>query len=481
MNGDNLLYYSDGTTAGSKATAYVFGNDVFSNPDFGVFSHDDKHTALGTNKAPHDIIIFKDKSSAFDYVEKAVGAFNGMVFHNGKLYYLFASTGNTSKKLMEYEPVSKLKRELLSFDSNGAYGLNVLNGKLVIIGYKNGNSLLSVDPESGVFTTIYKFNATNTTASAVNMLTTEDKLYFWYPNGTSSYSLYVTKGTENSTISLLDNLDKFDPFVYYAYNVIKAEAGKLIARVKVKNDFNNTYVYFSDGTLEGTNKIEYNNVKNFDPYDFEYYCGRFFFRADDEKSDNKLFSTDGRSGVASKLSDLIIGGIVKFNNKLFINAEKNFDRELYTWDEKTAKIILALDINKMARESDPREMTATRDKLFMVAIKSNVDLSYNLAVMTEPTRISEECLNSSVLEDRHNSMTVFPNPFDTGFLIDSEDPNLQNYSITITDLTGKVILNKTDLSLPIKIITTDWNPGMYIAKIANENVEPKSIRLIKTQ
>jgi hypothetical protein len=62
LNGDNYLYYSDGTTAGSKATAYVFGNDVFSNPDFGVFSHDDKHTALGTNKAPHDIIIFKDKS-----------------------------------------------------------------------------------------------------------------------------------------------------------------------------------------------------------------------------------------------------------------------------------------------------------------------------------------------------------------------------------------------------------------------------------
>ncbi|HMR90559.1 MAG TPA: T9SS type A sorting domain-containing protein [Saprospiraceae bacterium] len=479
LNNDTKLYYSDGTTAGTKATGYFFGTDVFLSPDLSVFTHDDNYTALGTNSSAHDIIIFKDKSPVFEYVEKTVGAFKGMTFYNGKLYYIFAPTGTKSTKLMEYDPVTKVKKELLTFDSNGAFGISVLNGKLMVIGYKNGNKLLSIDPSSGAFTSVYTFNATNSFATNVNMMVTNDKLYFWYPNGTSAYSLYVTEGKENTTIPLIDNLEAYDPFVYYAYNVMKVGGGKIIARVKEKNNFNKNFAYFSDGTIAGTTKIQYKEVQNLNPYDFEYYCDQFYFSALDENGESKLFSTDGSSEGTNKLSNIEIGSLVKFNNRLYLNAEVNQSKELYAWDEETNQIVFVLDVNNMARDSDPREFATTKDKLFMAAIKSNLDISYNLAVMTEPTRLIEQCATSSIDDKVLHDISISPNPFNAGFIISKEDSDA-SYNITVSDLMGRIIMSQVDVKFPFEISGLDWASGMYVVKIASSNQASKSIRLIKS-
>lgn len=479
LNNDTNLYYSDGTSAGTKATGYIFSSQVFTSPDFSVFSHDNNYTALGTSSAPFDIIIFKDKSSTFEYVEKAVGAFNGMTFFNGRLYYIYAPTGSKSTKLMEYDPIAKTKKEILTFESHGAFGISVLKDKLIVIAYKDGNNLLSINPTNGTYEAIYNFDATNSFATFTNMMVSEDKMYFWYPNNTFTYSLYVTEGVKNSTLVLLNNIGKYDPFVYYAQNVLKVGGGKIIARVKDKDSFNVNYAYFSDGTVAGTTKLQYKDVQNFNPYDFEYFCNRFYFSALDETGVTKLFSTDGTSLGTTKLSDVKIGSLVKFNNRLYMNGEPSQTAELYAWDDKAGKIVFVLDVNKMARESDPREFATTKDKLFMTAVKSNLDISYNLAVMTEPTRNKEECIASSLFDIESFEFNIFPNPFSSGFTINKEITDESTFNVTITDLMGNVIVDQINVKFPFEQNTNEWAPGMYIVKFTSRNQSLKTIRLIK--
>jgi ELWxxDGT repeat protein len=479
LNGDTKLYYSDGTAAGTKATSYTFGADAFFSPDLGVFAHDNNYTALGTDDDPHDIIIFKDKSPAFDYVEKAAKSFKGMTFLNGKLYYIFSKTGSVADKLVEYDPVSKTKKELMSFTTDGAFGICAFKDKLLIVGYFSGNKLISFEPSTGSMTVLHTFNTTNTFAKAINMMPSGDNVYFWYPNGSSKYSLFVSKGAPSTTIALMDNLTAYDEFTYYTSNIVKAAEGKLMAKINTTGDTNTEFTLYSDGTVQGTKLLEYNNVKLSGSTDFVYYCKQFFFIASDGSGSYKLFSTNGTNEGTKKLSDIPVRELVLFNNRLYLSDGNTNQGELFAWNDKNGKIEFVLDVNDAARQSEPREFRTIKDKLFMVAVRSNLDLSYKLAVMTEPFRTKEDCSISASSDGYISGYSVFPNPFTTEITINAENQLSSTTQVVISDISGRIIVQKSVEQFPAHINTYDWQSGVYFVRLISAGKKSETVRILR--
>jgi len=73
------------------------------------------------------------------------------------------------------------------------------------------------------------------------------------------------------------------------------------------------------------------------------------------------------------------------------------------------------------------------------------------------------CTNS--IEDETGwEMTIYPNPTSGILNITSE---VNNYSLQIIDLTGKAVVNKTNLSESIQIDLTDLHNGIYLIKVNN--------------
>lgn len=478
LNDDPYLYFSSGTKESTFKTEYVFG-ESFTTPDLGVFASNESFTALATEFDPNDILIFKNNSEKFEYVENDAEGFNGMIFFNNKLYYLISQSKENAEKLVEYDPVTKLKKDILTFDAKGAFGITELNGKLIVIGYKNGNSLLSVDPITGNFTTIFKFNASNSYAPAVNMKSTDGRIYFWYPNGNSTYSLYTSEGIEGTTVALFDNLDDKDAFTYFANNIINVADGKILASVNYKNEPGISRLLFSDGTINNTKILQYKDVTDFDPYDIVHYCNSFYFIGTDESGSRKLFSTDGTIEGTKKLANNRINSMVKFNKKLYLSAEvkaNNFD--FSSWNDEESKFYIVKDVNDFYPDPNPRELTATNDKLYFVANKTNV-FAYALATFSEPLRDEEECLTSSSSEviDDFN-LVVFPNPFDQEVSIESNE-FLPGATIDIFDAYGKLIDRVPQIESKTTVNTNDWASGFYYIILKNFKSKVSNIKICK--
>ncbi|MBK6566193.1 MAG: T9SS type A sorting domain-containing protein [Saprospiraceae bacterium] len=213
--------------------------------------------------------------------------------------------------------------------------------------------------------------------------------------------------------------------------------------------------------------------------DFVYYCKQFFFIASDGSGSNKLFSTNGTNEGTKKLSDIPVRELVLFNNRLYLSDGNSNKGELFAWNDKNGKIEFVLDVNDAARQSEPREFRAIKDKLFMVAVRSNLDLSYKLAVMTEPVRSKEDCSVSSSSEQYVSNFSIFPNPSATDFFIDAEEHIYSPIQVVISDVTGRIILQKKVDHFPAIINAHDWTSGLYIVKLISADKNSETYRIVK--
>ncbi|MBK6362578.1 MAG: hypothetical protein IPF52_03420 [Saprospiraceae bacterium] len=262
-----------------------------------------------------------------------------MTFLNGKLYYIFSKTGSVADKLVEYDPVSKTKKELMSFTTDGAFGICAFKDKLLIVGYFSGNKLISFEPSTGSLTVLHTFNTTNTFAKAINMMPSGDNVYFWYPNGSSSIPFCFQRSAKHYNC-INGQFTAYDEFTYYSSNIVKAAEGKLMAKVNTTGDTSTEFTLYSDGTVQGTKLLEFNNVKLSGSTDFVYYCKQFFFIASDGSGSNKLFSTNGTNEGTKKLSDIPVRELVLFNNRLYLSDGNSNKGDCLRGMIKTAKLNL---------------------------------------------------------------------------------------------------------------------------------------------
>lgn len=65
---------------------------------------------------------------------------------------------------------------------------------------------------------------------------------------------------------------------------------------------------------------------------------------------------------------------------------------------------------------------------------------------------------------------IYPNPFDNYILISLGNNDTNSSEVLITDITGKVVVNRTYNEKSIKIDMTELSSGSYIVKVKNNNV-----------
>jgi len=72
---------------------------------------------------------------------------------------------------------------------------------------------------------------------------------------------------------------------------------------------------------------------------------------------------------------------------------------------------------------------------------------------------------NDILDNYYNEYNSYPNPFNESLTIESGNI-IQN--ISISDISGKIIFNKSNNLPIIKINTTDWKTGVYFIKVNNQ-------------
>jgi len=77
-------------------------------------------------------------------------------------------------------------------------------------------------------------------------------------------------------------------------------------------------------------------------------------------------------------------------------------------------------------------------------------------------------------------INVYPNPFNSTFTLELPNKAIEDFTINITDMSGKVLINKQLVSA--NLVTVDgsnWAQGVYLVKVTGANNETNHTKLIK--
>ncbi|MCC6723011.1 MAG: putative metal-binding motif-containing protein, partial [Saprospiraceae bacterium] len=368
---DLKLYFSDGTNTNTVATNYTFTGGT-SGTDVVYKSVEGGNIAFGIggslSSSNYDIILFKNNSSSFTTVETGLKDLEGITLLNNVLYYAASkTTGVNSNKIYAHDLSTGATTVLASFDNAGIKGLCTSNGDIMAMGFIGGqNKLVKVDHTTGAFTDIYSFTLNPQFHKYVNMTPSGNKVFFWYQNGNSVYSLYVTDGTSNGTLPLIDSLTNLDDFLYYAERTVLAADGKIIfSGRKVSDSFLTERLFYSDGTPQNSKQINIDNTADIDPIDFVYDNQSCYFTGL-TAGGSSLIKFDGTN--AQVLASSNARGLVKYNGKLFTSAEPGNDgQELYYFNPQAGALELAYNIVSFSADSSPRYFHTINNKLIFVA------------------------------------------------------------------------------------------------------------------
>ena len=465
INGDEL-WKSDGTsggttllkninaTAGSSAKCFhSVGNSLFFIANDGVNGEElwkTDGTSAGT-KLVKDITPGSTKTEfKIPFLEE-----NTFVDLNGKLYFIVANVG------LYVSDGTDIGTKLVSSFS-GAYGLTVHNGKLYFI---NSNTIYQSDGTSAGTNT---FGAGGTTPR--DLYSTPIGLFYnsnselWMSNGTASGTNLVTK------FGFFASFDLTKSAIFYKnkfYFVLNDDTG--IGK----------QVWSSDGTASGTQLLK-KIATNKNSAGFRYFCianNYLFFLFNNMSSEpRQLWRTDGTETGTIQLTD-VDGGPLNFisnenepkelNGKLYFFAEKNSKRYLYTSagnvaDTKQETLIYSyftpfslglLPLSGKILFSGQTDVDSSiGEELWSYALPFSADISSTGTIKCNGDKTASLEVKST------GGVAPFsyqwsPSPSSTSTL---KNVSGGNYSVTVTDATGKQVKSSLVIGQPtaITVVTT---------------------------
>ena len=108
---------------------------------------------------------------------------------------------------------------------------------------------------------------------------------------------------------------------------------------------------------------------------------------------------------------------------------------------------------------------------------SEYEISGNYTVTAEPNQIVDvEFMLTSIFENGEDVVKIYPNPTSGIILVESKFQNIEN--ITISDITGKTMINRTDVQQQETIDMSHFENGIYLIRIQTKN-EIFTERIIK--
>jgi len=286
----------------------------------------------------------------------------------------------------------------------------------------------------------------------VNMTAAGDKFYCWYnADDNNGYGVYVSDGTQNGTKLLKDRFNRNPKFEY------SVEKFKDIIYFDDRLYFNGAewgddigHLWTSDGTVNGTVKIEYEADRELRPSHFTEYNGSLYFKGSRDGSEAGIFKVNGtevdlafdtnlHQGDSFELGD----NLIAHDGKLYFDGYVDgFKGELYS-SEGTLESIKKTTCFDFGG-STLWWLHPTEDNFFFFHFPTDKVHLYNyrpkLTSVTEAT----------------SQINVFPNPF----MNDIRVPE-QVESIHIYDLSGKMIYDTKTLNNGY-INVSHLTPGSYI-------------------
>ena len=208
---------------------------------------------------------------------------------------------------------------------------------------------------------------------ATNLFEFQDKVYFSQTDGTSGAELFVTDGTAEGTNLVADinpgsgrSIDDPRYFNFTEFN------GKLY--FVANNGKTGQELFVTDGTAEGTNLVaDINPGDSYfpNPEDFTEFNNKLYFAASDGENGKELWVTDGTTEGTNLVADINPGrsssnprDFTEFNNKLYFAA--NDGDGLWVTDGTAEGTNLLIDVSARS-SSNIRDFTEFNNKLYFSA------------------------------------------------------------------------------------------------------------------
>lgn len=415
---------------------------------------------------------------------------------NGKLY--FAATDGVKGTELWVSDGTAAGTQMLKDINPGANSstpatLTVMNGKLYFAADDgtNGKELWVSDgtsPGTQMVKDIYTgINSSSLSATTSNytFAILNNKILFRANTAAEGYELWSSDGTAAGTTLLKD--------IYPGSN---SGASALFFEGIVFNGkyyfpgedaTNGEELWSTDGTGSGTQMVK--DIKNGSnssaPKYFAIFGNKLVFSADDGSNGEEPWITDGTASGTTLIKDIFPGSSTSkanyyftYKNRLYFTAQKiNNDIQLWQSDGTDAgtKIVgpsVAPNANPVGNISASEFYLNPTDTTIYFSGNYNGDGEelWSMKDTSAPTGIN----NTNAI-----SFSIYPNPSDGIFTLQLENTDFQHGSITVYDVTGKLVYLKKEIQqIPIHKVKVDAPKGIYLLKLQlDDAIQTKQIAI----
>jgi len=413
------------------------------------------------------------------YVLSDFPTISDMVAYKGELF-MEVKDQNSDEYFTKVNPETSELTKIFDVNSFGGVRDVVVHNDLIYTIHwsteKDGSYLASNNGTPGSVNEFYFFHDGSefSRITSTNMTSAGENLFFWYNNGSNGYVLFVSDGTEQGTVELEDIFEPisfFDPDPNRAIGTI---GNSIFFTAEEDGDFRE-YLWMSDGTVQGTEKISLIDGEAF-PRFFTNYNDKLYFRsAHTSGGFSDLFGmivTDGTAAGTQKAWDVSSNDLkhgeawhlIEHNGKLFFDGDSNeFGSELYESDGTLENTKRLSDISPGDANGFTYNYRSAGDNLYFFG--STPDSGIELYVYGPAT---------SETIDLTFDFSLSPNPAFEYLKIEGE--NLNGEIIRIYDLRG--LLVKTTFVASNQVDIHDIAPGAYMLHL-NKNNKTASQKFVK--
>jgi len=458
---DRDVYVSNGTTSGTKIIGELALDEVVLHPRTSLKGK--YYFVLGGEEITgdsvrHSLVEVDPTAQTMTRILSNQKKITGLIDYNAQIYFGVADHPVHSSAYLKMNPSNYALQKMFEITENGVEDA---------IRHKGLIHLILKSPSSGTY--LAKSNGgsglRNISANRINMTSAGDKLYFWHLVDGSRYTLYVTEGTEQSTLALKDDFKRNSAFNYsfYQFRDIAVLGDRIYFNGQdVNGNSAVSRLWTSDGTIAGTKELFINGNGVQAPAYFTVLSDKIYFKGTEVSSDIRqtimvvpgdnsevdiAINVDTPGNEIKQTTDNIIA---HQGTLCFSALTTNNEVEQYTKDANSKNITKVTDILEPISYST-WHYTSTGDNLFFFLINSDRPSQLRLLDLSL----------SSTQESSKENLVIYPNPTNSRLNIAGAE-NLKN--VVISNNTGMVVKRYSELKDSHLDVET-LEPGLYFLKV----------------
>ena len=462
------IYLSDGTVNGTNIIGTLQEDEKIKHAQASL--GDKLYFVIGkTVGASDDVEVLVEVDPVLAIMRSLVTSqdeITGLVDYRQRLYFALTDHPSFGHAYVSYQPANG-EYEFM-FDAKGFGVQDAVNhaGLIYLILQSplwDGVSLAASDGNTGSLEEIFNLGDDDAYGwdVTINMTSADSKLYFWHEGNNSGFTLFVTDGTQNGTLELLDELRRNhweNNETHELQDIITI--GDRIFFGGADGFITTPGLWTSDGTPLGTLELFLSGDRIVSPHDFtvlnqELYVG--VRSAEAVVVDLQSLAVDYAFRLDEPGNEVLAAGndMVNHNGTLYLSAWSILDREfeIYTKNSQNNMIRKVTGMN-LGVAPIISSITSVNQNLFFFVIGSDPS---TFRIFDANTSNTQELANQK--------FEVYPNPSQSTLYLDGVS---QGEEVIILNSVGNIVrrlIIDGDTSLSI----SDLSSGVYYVKYANHN------------